>query len=670
MTYRSALGYVGTDSFTYSVGGVSATVTVTVAPVQIHLSTPADHPLTFDLLSLDPNAAGVLTARSALLVAASTKAGVVNAASAPATVALTGAPGHGSAAVDPSGTVTYTPSAGFTGQDSFPYRLVSGASPISVGTVGMKVVNPESPPAPSPATITPDVVGPPSPQAGGGPSVAVLGEQVVRDAPSSSRSPAPSPPSPAAAPSPPAAAAAPAPPDGGPVSDGRPPALIEQPAPSIAPVEAGRFFAVASRGRQASGPPGAGLDLGVTGYPSPCKTVYFFFDATRIGSAHPDANGDIVEKGLSVPGDTRPGAHTLSASCDPSRRTVLRSQPFSVDRVGLHRSSFVTSLPRPGRVPFSAKAIALSVAIAAGLMLLIAFPCELFNASLEEHYEEIRRWFRFKERALHSIGRRRQATAFVAFVAIGGGLYSMLDPRFGLNESSAGLALGMALGLIAVTFGFSVPVIIYMRRRHRDWGEVRVLPGGLVIAAACVLLSRLLHFQPGYLYGLIAGVAYHRELTRDTEGRITALSTLSMMALSLLAWLAWATLSQTAARSNPGLGLVVAETVLATVFAFGLETAVFGLLPLRFMAGSKIVAWNRWAWAAVFGLGLFGFVHILLRPGTGYVSTVGPGGVATVVGMLMGFGVLSVVLWGYFRFRPARQELAEEEFVGTAGVEL
>jgi uncharacterized membrane protein YidH (DUF202 family) len=76
-----------------------------------------------------------------------------------------------------------------------------------------------------------------------------------------------------------------------------------------------------------------------------------------------------------------------------------------------------------------------------------------------------------------------------------------------------------------------------------------------------------------------------------------------------------------------------------------------GLLPLRFLNGAKVVAWSRTAWAALFGLALFGTLHVLLAPGSGYVGSTNRVKVSVVV-LYVGFGLASFAFWAYFRFRP------------------
>jgi len=108
-----------------------------------------------------------------------------------------------------------------------------------------------------------------------------------------------------------------------------------------------------------------------------------------------------------------------------------------------------------------------------------------------------------------------------------------------------------------------------------------------------------------------------------------------------------------AARPHPSLWAVGLEACLAAITIIGIETVVICLIPLRFVEGSKLEAWSRTAWALVFGLAAFGFVHILLRPDSGYVAATSAR--ATVIVLFVLFGLISVAFWGYFRFRPARE---------------
>ena len=127
VTYAPALDYAGPDTFTIlaSDGAVatSATVTVVVAPVEDIPVAVADRTTTapgngvhIDVTANDRDAeSGHL-----VVVAVST-------------------PANGSAVVNTSGTVTYTPAPGFVGVDSFSYEVCDPAGSCATGVVEVTV---------------------------------------------------------------------------------------------------------------------------------------------------------------------------------------------------------------------------------------------------------------------------------------------------------------------------------------------------------------------------------------------------------------------------------------------------------------------------------------------------------------------------------------------------
>jgi hypothetical protein len=74
---------------------------------------------------------------------------------------------------------------------------------------------------------------------------------------------------------------------------------------------------------------------------------------------------------------------------------------------------------------------------------------------------------------------------------------------------------------------------------------------------------------------------------------------------------------------------------------------------------SRIAHWSHTAWALLYAGSLSAFVHILLRPGTGYVSDARESPTAVAVALFIAFGVLSVAFWAYFQIRPRREPTRE-----------
>jgi hypothetical protein len=453
--------------------------------------------------------------------------------------------------------------------------------------------------------------------------------------------------------------------------------------PPPAPPAGITLDAVAAGGRR-SGPPGIGITVTGSGYPPAdralgtrqlaappraqagpaCGTVYVFIDGRRIGSTRPDAAGSIRKEGISVPADVGAGGHDVTSSCRTSGRPVLATAPFEVTDAGLHRSALATSLPRVDQVDFGLDQLLVSALAVAALLVMIAFPAELFNTTLEEHYDEVRGWFGLKPRPLG--GGRHHGLLLALFLLLSGPLWFAIQPSSGFDAATAVGALGLSLATGAVVLASDLPEVDYVRRRYREGATPIALPGSLVIAVACVALSRAVHFQPGYFYGLLGGLALSRKLEREESGRLAARTVAFLLFLSLASWLALQPVASAAAETGTTFGTILVENILGGIFWCALDSLVIAMLPMRLLQGEKVIRWSRAAWAGLYGLTLLAFVHILLRPSTGYVSNTSVSPPYVVIGLFVAFALFSFGFWGYFRLR-SDAEAPADEVEGTAG---
>jgi hypothetical protein len=321
--------------------------------------------------------------------------------------------------------------------------------------------------------------------------------------------------------------------------------------------------------------------------------------------------------------------------------------------------SFVGSLPTPFEISLDPVVIASGAAAATGIVLLMPFPGALFNSTWEANAEEIGRWGRALRRRLGRVlpGRGdgsfwQRPAGIGAFFVLSAVLYSFLDPTFGLADIGASLITftGMLGGLAAGTLVFALPTVAFHWLNKRELGRLRVLPGTIAVAAACVLVTRLTGFQPGYLYGLVIGFVFATELAPAAEGRSAFIAAAWMLVVALAAW--FALIPVGAAAADGSLGPMVLQATLTTLVVGGLEGVAIGLLPLRFLPGEAVLAWNRRAWAGLFGIGVFAFLHVLVNPTSGYLADTERAPLLTIVALLVGFGIASIGLWAWFRFRP------------------
>ena len=147
--------------------------------------------------------------------------------------------------------------------------------------------------------------------------------------------------------------------------------------------------------------------------------------------------------------------------------------------------------------------------------------------------------------------------------------------------------------MLSVTLPAAV-TFAYHRRRYREapW-KWHAVPAGLLVALACVLFSRLTRFEPGYLYGVMCGIAFTRRLGRNPRGHIAFLTTLATIVVSVAAWFARVPLSHTADAHPGSVALAFADDILATMFIGGLVGSFFAVIPPRGWLASTSVGGSR-----------------------------------------------------------------------------
>ena len=336
------------------------------------------------------------------------------------------------------------------------------------------------------------------------------------------------------------------------------------------------------------------------------------------------------------------------------------------------RSAIATSLVSPRHAfPLSGRTL-LNALLALALVLFIIFPAQVFNHTLDENHEEIadilRRRMRFLARLRRPNGVSPRTSARIAFalVVVSGSILGGLnDPAFGFN------ALG-GRTLVAVVLAFLVGVGItgaasatYRCSRGLPLdGHLHALPAGLLIAAGCVLVSRLVHFEPGYLYGVVAGLAFTTKLADKDQGVDVAASTLTTLAIATTAWIAWVPVSASAAHPHADALILIADTFLASIFVGGVVGTVINLLPLRFLPGGTIVDWNRIAWGAIASIALFVLLEVMVFPAhhTGHSRTTP---LATTLALFASFAVASLLFRQYFAMRHHATPDEPQPIVGS-----
>jgi hypothetical protein len=242
-------------------------------------------------------------------------------------------------------------------------------------------------------------------------------------------------------------------------------------------------------------------------------------------------------------------------------------------------------------------------------------------------------------------------------ILIGGLLYGLLDPAFDLSARGLVTYAGIVLGLVAVTWIAALPHRALHEVLFGDRGRLWGPPLALVIAALCVLISRLVGFLPGYLYGLLLGFTFAWPLEGRENARAWSAASWWLLALAFVAWLVLG------AARTPGLEdsvpAAIVQSVMAAIGVAGIEAIVFDLVPIRFLPGEHLFRFRRLHWAMLYAVGVFAFAWIILDPANGFLVPENRVSLFAAVGLFVAFGLASVLFWAWFRFRRPPAGAAE-----------
>ena len=326
----------------------------------------------------------------------------------------------------------------------------------------------------------------------------------------------------------------------------------------------------------------------------------------------------------------------------------------------LQRSALVESIAAPGDVDFSAKQLAGNFSLALLFILLSWFPAELINSVLKEHHHrfggksKVRTWLDRMEARLHSLP---LPVLFVGFTTLGALIYGLLDPNFGFNQTTVLMLSAIFVGLVLISFAHEYVRAWYVKRFLNVPAHFETFPLGIALAVVLVFFSRLAHFQPGYVFGIVAGVAFRGEVETKEEGKSLAVASLATLVLALVTWLAWIPVRDAATLPHPGAVAIWFDALFAFVWIFAIQTVVFSLIPLRFLDGERVIKWSRACWLLLYLAGMFVFVTTLVHPTS---EQYGGSSRATFWSMLILFVTFTVVamsVWAWFRFEDHRKRL-------------
>ncbi len=325
------------------------------------------------------------------------------------------------------------------------------------------------------------------------------------------------------------------------------------------------------------------------------------------------------------------------------------------------------SVPGPDEISTDPDVVGSNIALALFVIFTFAFTSAIFNATLASNRGEIEGWverFFTPFRRLSGIVEQRygavaerwpwvQRVAGPAVIlALTGLIYGFLSPDFGFNIKSVVLFLALVVGVGAITYVFVGGEALFTRRRFGLRAGVKLYALALAIAVGSVLLSRLVDFKPGFVFGFVASFTLlaPAALDRKQEGQAALFPVIALLALSLIAWGLLIPLRELTQESdNSWVGLP--EGAAVVVFVAGLQGVFFNMIPLSFMHGARIAQWNRLLWLLMFGVAGFLFWHVLLNQEGAYLKVLEEKRVIAALALLAFYSFVTLATWAYFRGR-------------------
>lgn len=414
----------------------------------------------------------------------------------------------------------------------------------------------------------------------------------------------------------------------------------------------------------------------VTATPSPTSSAKPTPPASNVSPA-PDADRDEELETFALPDATpAPTATPVSVSGpvaapvaeEPEAPTEAPTEQRPVSFLGgdpaapSPLSEAVTTLQDIFRNPLT---VAMAAGIGGLILLLVAIPANILDATIEANWDRIRapftRLVRFGDRvrALTAKLPKIPIPAAPLVIILSTVAFGFSSPDFGVDATSLRMTLSLALGLILVVLVPAVITRIAMGRRWHVPAQIVARPGAFVLALLGVVASRTIGFSPGILVGLVLGLELARSARAEDRNRATTIRLASTLGIALAAWVGYSVLSGLFAGAAPDvLGQLTLET-LGAAASEGLAGVMVAILPVTFLEGRELFDDAKRRWVALALPTAFTFALIVLPSVTTSEGPRQP--IALWIGVLVVFSLLVAAVWLTFRIINRREERAASD---------
>ncbi len=283
-----------------------------------------------------------------------------------------------------------------------------------------------------------------------------------------------------------------------------------------------------------------------------------------------------------------------------------------------------------------------AAATAVVLVLLIAIPTHFFNEAAGRASSSFEAWWRKRrpprrekrsepERPVRLAGWPLAAGGVIAASIIS----AFVDPHFGFDAASLRTFASILVSfVIDVCIGWFVLLLVVRKTHPASTARFEFKPLTLLIVVVAVLFTRLTDFQPGIVFGLVAGVAFGGLLATAEKARVAMIGLGWSFGIGLIAWLGYSLTSP---------HLVFLHETLSGIAIAGSSSLPIALLPVRGLTGAVVWTWKRRVWALAYAVGLFAFMVMLMPMPFSWQSV--PLNLIVWLALYLAYAVVAVGLW-------------------------
>lgn len=343
--------------------------------------------------------------------------------------------------------------------------------------------------------------------------------------------------------------------------------------------------------------------------------------------------------------------------------------------------SVFSELPSLGSVVWNSRNAPFAAGGAIVLALLILFPSQLINSTLEANSSRVSKgifaitpkFMRKMPRKISvgtsEVGPNAETHAFISsllaalpLVATASIIVSFADPSAGINGLTLRLVFTALFTFLILNFGSVVLVRFMFRKKPRaSLPAIRIEYSFALILLATVLVSRTAQLEPVVVFGILFAfesgrVIIGQNTVRNSDNltsRIQFVSVVVMMVIGVIAWAGYSALVPNAGGTEQFTGPFAEFFAMLAIEA--LATLPLLLLPLKFMPGIKVFEWNRWAWFAAYVVSATLFFMMLMPLEQSWQSTSKT--LLSWVGAYLAYCLVAGLIWLGFWYANKRDKV-------------